>query len=114
MYEADAGKSVWPYHYEGVEEEWLSCSTAPPRCAIPGGSARSFPATSSAFSRGPGGAHKIINRSDAPVRFLMVSTVPDPEVSVCVYPDSDKAGVWPWPGKRMRIGEGLGYWDGEE
>ena len=43
---------------------------------------------------------------------LLFSTVPRPEISICVYPDSDKVGVWP-PGKRLRMADSLGYWDGE-
>ncbi len=114
LYEADAGKSVWPYHYEGVEEEWLLVLDGTPTLRDPEGERALAPGDLVCFLTGPGGAHKIVNRSDAPVRFLMVSTVPDPELSVCVYPDSDKVGVWPWPGKRIRIGDELGYWDGED
>jgi uncharacterized cupin superfamily protein len=65
------------------------------------------------FVTGPEGAHQVVNRSDAAVRFLMLSTVPDPDVSISIYPDSDKVGVWPWPAKRLRIGDGVRYWDGE-
>ena len=43
----------------------------------------------------------------------MLSTQPDRELSICVYPDSDKVSVWPWPGKRLRTSETVGYWDGE-
>jgi uncharacterized cupin superfamily protein len=44
------------------------------------------------FSAGPEGAHKVMNRSDAPARTLMFSSSRVPAVSV--YPDSDKIGVW--------------------
>jgi hypothetical protein len=43
----------------------------------------------------------------------MLSTIPKNEISICVYPDSDKVGVWPWPGKRLRLTDAVGYWDGE-
>jgi hypothetical protein len=44
----------------------------------------------------------------------MFSTVPKPDISICVYPDSGKVGVWPWPGKRLPLsGDPIGYWDGE-
>jgi uncharacterized cupin superfamily protein len=43
-----------------------------------------------AFPPGPPG-HQIINRSDAPLRFLALSTMREPEVAV--YPDSKKVGL---------------------
>ena len=43
-----------------------------------------------AFPPGPPG-HQMINRSDAPLRFLAMSTMREPEVAV--YPDSKKVGV---------------------
>ena len=42
----------------------------------------------------------------------MLSTIPANEISICVYPDSEKVGVWP-PGRRLRITESIDYWDGE-
>jgi len=65
------------------------------------------------FRVGPEGAHKVTNRSDTVVRILMLSTMPGNDLSVCVYPDSNKVGVWPWPGKRLRLTDSLDYWDGE-
>ena len=35
-----------------------------------------------------------------------------PPISVCVYPDSGKVGVWP-PGKLFRLGDAVDYWEGE-
>jgi uncharacterized cupin superfamily protein len=45
------------------------------------------------FPPGPEGAHRLMNRSDAPARTLMFSSSRVPAVSV--YPDSNKIGVWP-------------------
>ena len=45
------------------------------------------------FPAGPGGAHKIMNRSESPARVLVFSSTRVPAVSV--YPDSDKIGVFP-------------------
>lgn len=45
------------------------------------------------FPAGAEGAHKIMNRSDAPARTLVFSSARVPAVSV--YPDSDKVGVYP-------------------
>src|SRR6266513_2340506 len=45
------------------------------------------------FPAGPAGAHKLMNRSDAPARTLMFSSARVPAVSA--YPDSEKIGIWP-------------------
>ncbi|MET0564264.1 MAG: cupin, partial [Gaiellaceae bacterium] len=44
------------------------------------------------FPPGPAGAHKVMNRSDAPARTLLFSTAGG--LAVSVYPDSDKVGVF--------------------
>jgi uncharacterized cupin superfamily protein len=113
VYELDPGDSTCPYHYEGVEEEWLLVLTGTPILRDPDGEHELAPGDLVCFRVGPDGAHKVTNRSDAVARIVMLSTVPRPDVSICVYPDSDKASVWPWPGKRLRITDSLDYWDGE-
>jgi uncharacterized cupin superfamily protein len=113
VYEVDPGDSMWPYHYEGVEEEWLIVLTGTPTLRDPDGEHELAPGDAVCFRLGPEGAHKVINRSDAVVRVLMLSTVPKPDLSISVYPDSDKVGVWPWPGKRLRMSAAVEYWDGE-
>ena len=44
------------------------------------------------------------------LRVAILST--KPPISVCVYPDSEKVGVWP-PGRLFRLGDAVDYWDGE-
>lgn len=112
VYEVDPGESVNPYHYEGVEEEWLLVLTGSPILRDPDGEHQLVAGDVVAFPAGPGGAHKVSNRSDGVVRIVMLSTFPPEGLNVCVYPDSDKVGVWP-PGRRLRITESLDYWDGE-
>ena len=119
VYELDPGDSVCPYHYENIEEEWLLVLTGTPTLRDPEGEHELAPGDLVCFLLGPDGAHKVTNRSDTVVRILMFSTIPetvipgsgDP-ISICVYPDSDKVGVWP-PGKRLRLTDAVGYWDGE-
>jgi uncharacterized cupin superfamily protein len=112
VWEVDPGDSVNPYHYEGVEEEWLLVLTGAPILRDPDGEHQLETGDLVCFLPGPEGAHKVINRSDGVVRILMLSTIPPNEISICVYPDSDKVGVWP-PGKRLRMTPDLEYWDGE-
>ncbi len=113
VYEVGPGDRLWPYHYEGVEEEWLLVLTGTPTLRDPGGEHVLAPGDLVCFRPGPEGGHQVINRSGAVARIVMFSTVPHPDLSISVYPDSDKVGVWPWPGKRLRTTDDIGYWDGE-
>jgi uncharacterized cupin superfamily protein len=113
VYELDPGDSVSPYHYEGVEEEWLLVLSGTPTLRDPDGEHELAPGDVVCFRVGPDGAHKVTNRSNAVARVVMLSTMPTNELSICVYPDSDKVGVWPWPGKRLKLTDSVGYWDGE-
>jgi uncharacterized cupin superfamily protein len=112
VYELDPGESTFPYHYECVEEEWLLVLTGTPTLRDPDGEHELVPGDLVCFPPGPEGAHRLSNRSGAVTRFLLFSTVPKPSLSIAVYPDSDKLSVWP-PGKRLRMSESVGYWDGE-
>jgi uncharacterized cupin superfamily protein len=112
IYEIDPGESVNPYHYEGVEEEWALVLAGSPTLRDPDGEHQLVAGDVVAFPAGPGGAHKFTNRSDSVARIVMFSTIPPPGLNICVYPDSEKVGVWP-PGRRLRITESLEYWDGE-
>ena len=113
VYELDPGDSVCPYHYECVEEEWLLVLTGTPTLRDPAGEHELAPGDLVCFPTGPDGGHKVTNRSDTLTRILMLSTMPENETSICIYPDSEKVGVWPWPGRRLRITESIDYWDGE-
>ena len=113
VYEADPGLRVWPYHYEGIEEEGLLVLTGTPTLRDPEGEHQLSPGDLVWFPPGPEGAHQIVNRSEEVARFVMFSNVPDPHVSISVYLDSNTLSVWPWPGRRIRIGDEVPYWDGE-
>ena len=66
------------------------------------------------FPLGPEGAHSVRNDTDTPVRVLMFST--RFEVSVAVYPDSQKVGVFtgnPADNLMVRKSSGVDYYDGE-
>jgi uncharacterized cupin superfamily protein len=112
VYELDPGDSVCPYHYENTEEEWLLVLTGTPTLRDPEGEHELAPGDVVAFLRGPGGAHKVTNHSDAVARILMLSTIPEIDISICIYPDSGKVGVFP-PGKMFRFADAVGYWEGE-
>jgi uncharacterized cupin superfamily protein len=66
---------------------------------------------------GPGYPHQIVNTSDAPLKYLSISTQARPEI--VEYPDSGKylasaGGRGPGRFARMgRLDQDLDYWEGE-
>jgi uncharacterized cupin superfamily protein len=91
VYDVDPGTS-FPYHYEYVEE-WLLVVDGAVVIRVPDGELDLDRGDILRFPPGPDGAHKIMNRGDAPARVLLFSRAAVPSVSV--YPDSDTIGVWP-------------------
>lgn len=90
IYELDPGDASAPYHYEGVEEEWLVVLSGTPSLRDPDGEHPLATGDLVCFPIGPDGAHKVVNRSDAVARVLILSTQPANNLSICVYPDSEK------------------------
>jgi len=114
IYELPAAQSICPYHYEYGNEEWLIVLVGRPVLRHPEGEDQLEPWDAVCFQVGPAGAHKLVNRTDEPVRLLMLSTKREP--SVAVYPDSDKIGVWPGDERDhilVRRESGVEYWDRE-
>ncbi len=115
IYEMPPGQSICPYHYEYPEEEWLLVLDGTATVRHPGGEDELGPGDLVCFPTGPEGAHKVTNRaSDGNLRVMMLSTKPD--VSIAVYPDSDKIGVYP-PNRDDRLmvrrESGVDYFDRE-
>jgi uncharacterized cupin superfamily protein len=110
------GESLCPYHYEYVEE-WLLLLEGELDLRTPEGGERLLAGALACFRSGPEGAHKVTTPEDArsPSRFVMFSDAREP--AVCVYPDSDKIGVWvPGGADNMlfrRPTKDAGYFDGE-
>jgi uncharacterized cupin superfamily protein len=116
IYELPPGQSNCPYHYEYGNEEWLLVLEGRLTVRGPDGDVELEPGDVVAFLEGPEGAHKLTNKGDAVVRFLMFSTRIDP--SVAIYPDSDKFGAWSGPGPdseriMVRRSSNVDYWEGE-
>jgi uncharacterized cupin superfamily protein len=114
VYELPPGQSICPYHYEYGEEEWLLVIEGHPTLRTPEGEAEIGPWEVVFFVPGPEGAHRVTNNTDTTARVLMFST--RKEVAVCVYPDSDKVGIFT-PNRDdnllVRRTSGVGYYDGE-
>ena len=92
IYDLAPDQSSSPYHYE-YEEEWLLVVDGTVVVRTPDGEHTLERGELVRFPPGPAGAHKVMNRSDAPARTLLFSSARTPAVSV--YPDSDTIGVWP-------------------
>ena len=114
LYELDPGEKTWPYHIHHANEEWLVVVRGRPTLPTPDGEQDLKEGDTVCFRRGPAGAHQVTNRSDAPARVLILSTMHAPEL--VEYPDSGKVGARDAKGERLlmiRPGEQLDYWDGE-
>lgn len=112
------GKMSCPYHFHYAEEEMFiilegegTLRVAGERIPVRAGDIIDIPP-------GPEYPHQIINTSDAPLKYLSISTQKRPEV--CEYPDSnkyllmtgDKRGIVAG-GRMHRADTDLDYWDGE-
>lgn len=114
IYDIGPGSGACPYHYEHVEE-WLLVVDGAVTVRTPDGELTLERGELACFPAGPDGAHKVMNRSDAPARCLMFSQLRTPAVSV--YPDSDKVGIWTSdddPGMFFERGTAVTWGHGEE
>jgi uncharacterized cupin superfamily protein len=91
VYDLGPGRSSSPYHYE-YAEEWLLVVDGTLVLRAPDGEHALQRGDLLRFPAGPDGAHKLMNRSDAPARTLLFSGAGP--LAVSVYPDSDKIAVW--------------------
>jgi uncharacterized cupin superfamily protein len=112
------GKRACPYHFHYAQEEVFivlegqgTLRVAGEMLPIRSGDVISIPP-------GPEYPHQIINTSDAPLKYLSLSTLEFPEV--CEYPDSGKYlaytrtdGPLLQRGRMHRADTDLDYWDGE-
>ena len=119
LYEIPAGKRSWPYHYHTANEEALFVLSGAGTVRCDGEEARISEGDYLNFPADEAGAHRVINDSEGPLRYLMVSTMTEPDVTI--YPDSGQFGVYvgsPPGGREERDLEGYdeqdattGYWD---
>ena len=89
-FEIQPGKKAFPFHFHLANEEAVFILEG--EGMLRSGEEEQVVRAGDylAFTPGPT-AHQLINRSSAPLRYLAVSTMIEPEVAV--YPDSKKIGV---------------------
>ena len=106
------GKRGCPYHLHHAQEEMFivleghgTMRVAGEMLAVKAGDIVFVPP-------GPEHPHQMINTSDAPLKYLSISTREFPEV--CEYPDSNKMQSFgPEFRRTSRMDHDLDYWDGE-
>ncbi len=118
QWELPPGQAAYPYHLHLAEEELLIVLSGTPALRTPDGWRNLAEGEVVSFPRGEAGAHQIVNRTDATVRFVAISTHGDPDI--VIYPDSNKLGA----AERLPRGGGLrtffrlddvvDYYDGEQ
>ncbi len=121
LYELPPDRRSWPYHYHAANEEALFVLEGTGTLRLAGESVPLSPGDYAALPADERGAHRVVNDGDEPLRYLVVSTMVEPDVTV--YPDSGKLGVFAGAapgatGERVlerfyRLDDAVGYWDGE-
>jgi uncharacterized cupin superfamily protein len=113
LYELDPGEGTAPYHYHSGREEWLLVLSGEPTLRHHEGEDGLAPGGVVCLPDGPGGAHRVLNRSSQTTRLLFLSTVQLP-VSAH-YPDSGKILFRDADGLAyvFRDADAAEFWDGE-
>jgi uncharacterized cupin superfamily protein len=88
IYEIDPGQNGSPFHLHHGNEEMIIVLAGSPTLRTLGGSRTLDPGDVVACPVGRAGAHQLQNRTDEPVRVLVVSTMNYPETAEML--DSDK------------------------
>ncbi len=95
LYELAPGSDEMPLHiHHGMEELAIILSGTPTLRTLDGES-ELVPGDVIAFPRGRRGGHTLVNRTDEPARYLMLSTKVMPEV--VEYPEQGTVGVMTRP-----------------
>jgi uncharacterized cupin superfamily protein len=92
LYELPAGRKSWPFHFHTGNEEALYVLAGTGRLRTDGGTEPLDAGDYVTFPIGADGGHRVINDGDDTLRYLALSTMNEPDVTV--YPDSDKIGVY--------------------
>jgi uncharacterized cupin superfamily protein len=92
VYLLGPGEKSFPYHFHHANEELLIVLEGTVSVRTPDGETEAGPGDAMLFKRGPSGAHQVINRSEEPARYVMFSTLVEPEIAE--YPDSGNVGLF--------------------
>ncbi len=119
LYELPPGEAAWPYHYHASNEEAIYVLAGRGTLRLAGEMHSLSDGDYVALPADERGGHKVINDAEVTLRYLVLSTMSEPDVTV--YPDSNKLGVYVGspPGGRgdrdlqgyYRIDDDVDYWD---
>ena len=115
MSEVEPGNKLWPYHTHHANEEWVLVVRGEPTLRTPEGEQVLKEGDVVCFRRGKEGAHQIVNRTDTPVRVLMLSSMIQGDI--IEYLDTGKVLAESPAGEQVifgRPGPDVTYWEGEE
>jgi uncharacterized cupin superfamily protein len=122
LYEVPPGQATFPYHWHSANEELLIVLRGRPSLRTSQGWRQLSEGEVVAFPTGERGAHQVLNRTEEVVRFLVVSEMKAPEMSL--YPDTDKIGILGRPPGApddpdeifgfFHRGDETDYWEGEQ
>ncbi len=121
LYELPPGANAWPYHYHEGNAEAIYVLSGEGQIRLPGEHHRIDAGTYVYLPPGAEGGHRVVNDTGEPLRYLAVSTMREPDITV--YPDSGKIGVYggsPPGGREERTVSGyyrqdddVDYWEEE-
>jgi uncharacterized cupin superfamily protein len=115
MSEVEPGNKLWPYHTHYLNEEWVIVLRGEPTLRTVEGEHVLKEGDVVCFRRGKDGAHQIINRTDSPIRVLMLSSMTPGEV--IEYLDTGKVLAKDTKDDDIlfaRPGPAVEYWEDEE
>jgi uncharacterized cupin superfamily protein len=115
MSQIEPGSRLWPYHTHYLNEEWVIVLRGEPTLRTPEGEHVLEEGDIVCFPRGKIGAHQISNRTDSPVRVLMLSSMIRGEI--IEYLDTGKVLAKDVDDEDVmfaRPGPAVEYWEGED
>jgi uncharacterized cupin superfamily protein len=92
LYELPPGGKSWPYHYHTGNEEAIYVLAGEGLLVLDGDDHAIEAGDYAAFPADESGGHRVVNDAEEPLRYLAISTMHDPDVTV--YPEMDKIGVF--------------------
>jgi uncharacterized cupin superfamily protein len=92
LYELDPGTRSWPYHYHTANEEAIFVLSGSGLLRAADGERDLTSGDFVALPADERGGHQVVNDGEQPLRYLMVSTMAEPDVTV--YPEMEKFGVF--------------------
>ncbi|WP_435359590.1 cupin domain-containing protein [Haloarchaeobius sp. DFWS5] len=123
LYELPPGKRSWPFHFHTANEEALYGLAGSGTVRLDDDEIALDPGTFVSLPVGEAGGHRVVNTGAEPLRYLCLSTMREPDVTV--YPESEKIGVFAGsppggdPSERTVGGyfqreSTVDYWEGED